>query len=308
MPIAENQIRVVPDFFPRAGAMRAAFEARFASARVQDRQRFIWDYWHVPGQYTYVRTFAKWLFSSELMSAFLHHLRSWGQEHLGCNTITEPWLSFYVDGCGQELHTDRLHGPWAFVVSLTRWDERRFTGGETTLAGRALLNYWQSGGHRQPLEYDTMIELQPARFNQLLVFDARIPHGVRRVEGTRDPAESRLVLHGWFKPPSLIVGGGVGRGAAEEMAVSAGRHWQALMGDYDDLAGWLILRRDFAGGPEGAAVHVLTNTLVSTGARGDSVRCVTEAMCAMLRTVPLPGLAQFGSVTFPFRADAAGAA
>ena len=42
----------------------------------------------------------------------------------------------------------------------------------------------------------------PPRFNQLLVFDPRLPHGVRPVEGTRDPRAARLVLHGWFTQPA----------------------------------------------------------------------------------------------------------
>ena len=38
----------------------------------------------------------------------------------------------------------------------------------------------------------------PPLFNRLTVFDGRYPHGVRPVEGTRDPLKARLVLHGWF--------------------------------------------------------------------------------------------------------------
>ena len=305
MSLTGNQLRVVPKFFPRASAMRATFETRFASPRVQDRQRFIWDYWHVPGQYTYVRTFAKWLFPGELMSAFLQHLRSWGQDHLGCNLVTEPWLSFYVDGCGQELHTDLLQGPWAFVFSLTQWDERRFTGGETTLVDSILLNYWQAEGHRQPLEYASMMHLQPPLFNQLLVFDARIPHGVRMVEGSRSPTQSRLVLHGWFKSPSLIVAGGLDRDAGEAMAIAAERHWQVLQRQFNDLSGWLILRRTLTGSSAEDTVEVLTNTLVSISLRKDSVPLAVESMCATMGALHPPVQGQTGSVVLPFKADAA---
>lgn len=287
--------------------MRAAFEARFASPRLQDRQRFIWDYWHVPGQYTYVRTFAKWLFPGELMSAFLQHLRAWGQDHLGCNVVTEPWLSFYVDGCGQELHTDLLQGPWAFVYSLTLWGERRFSGGETTLVDSLLLNYWQDEGHRQPLEYTNMVHLQPPLFNQLLVFDARIPHGVRMVEGTRSPTQSRLVLHGWFKSPTLIVAGDLARAAGEAMAMAAECDWQDIRRQFNDLTGWLILRRSFTGGLGGDAVEVLTNTLVSTTLRTRSADLAVEAMCAAVAALHPPGERRTGSVVLPFRADAAAA-
>ncbi len=43
----------------------------------------------------------------------------------------QPWLSFYIDGCEQRMHTDSWHGPFAYVLSLTEWDKREFTGGET---------------------------------------------------------------------------------------------------------------------------------------------------------------------------------
>ena len=42
------------------------------------------------------------------------------------------------------------------------------------------------------LERPDVYEDVPARFNQLTLFDARLPHGVRRVEGERDPRGARL--------------------------------------------------------------------------------------------------------------------
>ena len=47
----------------------------------------------------------------------------------------------------------------------------------------------------------------PPLFNQLTVFDPRIPHGVRLVEGTHDPLHARVVLHGWFTQPSPFISG-----------------------------------------------------------------------------------------------------
>ena len=46
------------------------------------------------------------------------------------------------------------------------------------------------------------VSLVQPQFNRLTVFDGRFPHGVRPVEGTRDPLKSRLVLHGWFTEPT----------------------------------------------------------------------------------------------------------
>ena len=46
-------------------------------------------------------------------------------------------------------------------------------------------------------------------FNRLTVFDPRLPHGVRPVEGVRDPRQARLVLHGWFADPEPFFTGAI---------------------------------------------------------------------------------------------------
>lgn len=71
-------------------------------------------------------------------------LVEFGERQLGCRGISPIWLSCYVNGCRQGLHADAPHGPFAFVLSLTRWDERRFSGGETLLLQPHVLDYWRS--------------------------------------------------------------------------------------------------------------------------------------------------------------------
>jgi hypothetical protein len=46
----------------------------------------------------------------------------------GCRAISPVWMSYYIDGCGQDLHCDSFHGPFAYVLSLTPWEGRDFTG------------------------------------------------------------------------------------------------------------------------------------------------------------------------------------
>lgn len=60
--------------------------------------------------------------------------------------MTPMWLSYYVDGCEQALHCDNPHGPWAFVLSLTEWDEREFTGGEVRRGWRGMAREGVDGG------------------------------------------------------------------------------------------------------------------------------------------------------------------
>ncbi len=48
--------------------------------------------------------------------------------------------------------------------------------------------------------------VEPA-FNRLTLFDPRLPHGVRAVEGTRDLRRGRLVVTGWFTEPTPFFNG-----------------------------------------------------------------------------------------------------
>lgn len=41
--------------------------------------------------------------------------------------------SYYTSSSTQSWHCAAPHGPFAFCLSLTKWDERHFSGGETML-------------------------------------------------------------------------------------------------------------------------------------------------------------------------------
>jgi hypothetical protein len=208
-----RSLLVVDRFAPEAPALRAAFDARQADPRSTRPGRFVWDWWHVPGQYTVLRTPAWTYFPRRAYASFHRRLVHWGRRVLGCHDVSPPWLSCYVEGCGQELHGDLPHGPWAFVLSLTRWDRRTFRGGETLLLRDEVLDHWSGFRSRRGLEMaDLFLEVEP-RFGRLAVFDPRIPHAVRTVTGTRDPRAGRLVVHGWFVQPRPFVEGPLPPGA-----------------------------------------------------------------------------------------------
>ncbi|HTR55179.1 MAG TPA: 2OG-Fe(II) oxygenase [Kofleriaceae bacterium] len=211
---------VVDRFAPEATELRATFDARFAEPRRARDDRFVWDWWHVPGQYTHLRTPAWTYFPRALYERFHRRLVAWGREVLGCHDVSPPWLSCYVDGCRQELHGDLPHGPWAFVFSLTRWRGRAFSGGETLLVRDEVLDYWHEfprlgirpsrGGlalRTRGVEQDELVRAVEPKFARLVAFDPRIPHGVREVRGTQDPRAGRLVIHGWFVQPRPFVRG-----------------------------------------------------------------------------------------------------
>jgi hypothetical protein len=194
-------------------ALRAEFETAFRDPFRSDRKRFCWDLWHVKDQYHFLRTPAWEFFSPPLYRSLHRKLLAFGQEQLGCHNITPPWLSLYIDGCEQKLHGDVPHGPWAFVLSLSRRTSAR-RGGETVI--------WTGGTGRSASAHFSDLSLSFApTFDQLLVFSPDTPHGVSRVTGVQDPLEGRLVIHGWFTTPSPFVRGGLeGKKSATARALS----------------------------------------------------------------------------------------
>ena len=208
IPENPKHVRVVAGFLPpdpsapgSALGLRAVFDAHHDDPRRTHAYRFVWDYWHVPNQYTLLRTPAADYFPARDFAALERRLGAYARDELGCAGVTPVWLSCYVEGMRQELHADVPHGPWAFVLSLTRWDERTWTGGETLILKPETLDYWSGFDADATVERGSLVELVPPRFNRLTVFDPRLPHGVPVVEGVRDPSQGRLVLHGWFNEP-----------------------------------------------------------------------------------------------------------
>src|SRR5262249_54058671 len=172
-----RSVIIVDRFAPEARALRAVFVARFAAPREANADRFVWDYWHVPGQYTALRTPAWAYFPRRLYAQFHNRLVAWGRTHLGCHDISPPWLSLYMEGCRQELHGDLPHGPWAFVVSLTPWRGRVFRGDETLLVRDDVLDFWHDFVSLRAVEHGELVRAVAPQFARLTVFDPRIPHG-----------------------------------------------------------------------------------------------------------------------------------
>ncbi|WIA11976.1 hypothetical protein OEZ85_012058 [Tetradesmus obliquus] len=203
-----QHVITVPDFSPVSQQLRDVFDERFQDPRHTTQERFLWDYWYVKDQYTLHRTQASAYFPEQLHSQLVDALLEYGEKQLGCRAISPVWMSYYIDGCGQDLHCDSFHGPFAYVLSLTPWEGRIFTGGETQILQPQLLgSFWQSFSPGKGMELTDLVTLVEPRFNQLTVFDPRFPHGVRPVAGTRDPQKGRLVLHGWFTEPSPFFDG-----------------------------------------------------------------------------------------------------
>jgi hypothetical protein len=214
-PVLFRQSRYSPfeihsRFHSGAEILRSEFDSRFEDSVRADSKRFCWDFWNRGDQYRLLRTPAAGFFSSSSYLPFIRHLTEWGRENLGCQMISHPWLSAYIDGCQQRLHTDVPHGPFSFVFSLTRWKSRTFRGGETLLARPTLIRCLAETRDDTSHEESDLLDKIAPEFNRLTVFDPRFPHGVERVDGVSSIQESRLVLHGWFTEPRPMIEGHLG--------------------------------------------------------------------------------------------------
>jgi hypothetical protein len=294
-------LRVVPDFFAGAKELRSTFDDRFGSPDIASRERFVWDYWHVPNQYTYIRTYAQYYFPNTLYSSLMSRLRSWGRDNLGCGKVTTPWLSYFIDGCRQEFHTDVPHGPWAFVYSLTDWEHRSFKGGETMLLRPACMDFWRDYDPSHPHVAASLIEFVPPHFNQLTVFDPRIPHGVRLVEGIRDPRHSRLVIHGWFREADLIVSDSLGSKISESVFDEALARLEERLKQFDKMAGLLTLRIDLKANGTVEKTTVLSDTLVSTTVDKDQRADVDHAIQDFIGGLSFPPVPDQSWIIIPVR-------
>jgi hypothetical protein len=294
-----KQYRFVHDeFSPRGRALRAEFDARFADPKAARGDRFVWDFWHVPDQYTHLRTPADAFFSRRALGAFLRDLGAWGRIHLGCTSITPPWLSYYVDGCEQRLHSDVPHGPWAFVYSLTP-PRRIFRGGETLLLRPETLDYWRHFGDARDRELASFVDRIEPRFDRLVVFDPRLPHGVTRVSGTMDPREARLVLHGWFTDPKPCLAGALSaRQVANALDQAVGDFGEAIAG-FGVWHGILSLRLSVSAAGAVTGLRLLADTLVPLdGDPADGAR-IRRAALAAFKALRFPRAKGKTEITLP---------
>ena len=308
---APQHFRTVDNFYAAASELRQTFDAHFSEPRQAHPMRFVWDYWHVPDQYTLHRTQAADYFDPDEFKALTDALTAYGQRELGCRAISPPWLSFYTSGCEQALHADVPQGPLAYVLSLTKWDERQFSGGETAILQPQVLDYWRGFNSGEGLEYADLISLVPPLFNRLTIFDARVPHGVRRVEGEQDPRGARLVLHGWFTEPEPFFDGALDEAQVEQgLGPSLTRCIEAISPPC--VTGLLSIRLDIA--PEGTVskVDTLVDLLVvdpsqlqsATAADAPDARDrVVRTIQAELRKATFEPCDKPSQITIPFSFD-----
>ena len=113
---------VVDDFLSQEHgvSMRRDIDAHFSNPRNhQAATHQVWNYWHVPGSYTYLRTSPEKVISRDKVEGFVAALRNWTAGNLELAGVTWPNLSLYVPGCLQGLHNDSTNGRLGYVFSLS---------------------------------------------------------------------------------------------------------------------------------------------------------------------------------------------
>ena len=289
------------NFYAKANEMRTHFETTFADPMKAKSERFCWDYWSVPNQYRLLRTPADTFFGDKEFKKFLAHLLAWGRENLGCQMVSQPWLSAYIDGSFQNLHSDVPHGPYSFVYSLTPWQLRRFTGGETLIAKPELLRYFSElKADTSHEEKDLFLRVEP-KFNQLTVFDPRYPHGVERVQGVANLLESRLVIHGWFTEPRPMLEGTLKPKQTEKYLDEVAHH---LLRNFEALpySGLFSFRLEVEASGSISKATILASHLLDKDGRGIPKKLISQ-MISELAKFQFPKSLGKTRVTLPLMID-----
>ncbi len=282
-----KNVLITDGFSKLAPQMRSFYEKQFSNPLKTHEKRFVWDFWNVPDQYRHLRTPAYHYFPKKIYEGFHSQLVQWGRQNLGCHDISPPWLSYYVEGCRQQIHSDVPHGPWAFVFSLSPKDIL-FKGGETFLLKPEVLNYWSKGKEAKDRSPDSFLDKISPQFNRLVVFDPRIPHGVTEVRGVEDPMDARLVIHGWFVEPRPYVVGGL---SVEEVGETLNPFLQdlgELLEQISELWGTLSLQLKIERSGKVTSVKWLTNTLVSTSHQHEEVAMLEKNIFKGMKNLKFP--------------------
>lgn len=286
-----------------AVALRSEYEERFSDPMTTRADAFCWNMWHVPGQYTQLRTPAADFFSAEAYGQLEEALLSHGRRRLGCSALSPLWLSLYISGCKQEMHADLPHGPWALVLSLSP-PERRFLGGQTVLLQPHVLDYWRTFSATEVVQATELLTRIEPEFNRLTLFDARYPHAVSELSGTMDPLEGRLVINGWYLSPTPFFEGPMEEEAATDaLNVALAPCFEALA-EAPRAMGLLAVRLTVVEGSI-QGIEALSDTLVphpGSGLEPEEARAVLLDIIAdaLMGAGGFPVLFTESHITMPF--------
>ncbi len=265
--VITQRFLTVPDFFDGAEQAREVYERHFRRSMgetTQDRF-YAWNYMYFPGMFNILVSTPARILPSELCDRFAARIDAWAQETFGLFNIPEPWFSVYLDGCEQTPHSHSGQWLWAWVYSLTRWDQRTFKGGETVLFKDSFFDYWRTDQARTASGAVEWYQRIPPRFNQLLAFDARTPHAVQGIQGTMDPLEARVMITGYLHSRGPVVRGSLTREQVLESVGPALETASEHLESHPDVHGLVSVRLSVEPDGRVASARALVDTLVYPG-------------------------------------------
>ncbi|WP_129782632.1 hypothetical protein [Peristeroidobacter soli] len=201
-------------------------------------------------------------------------------ENLGLVPADVPSLHLMVNGCRLGLHSDFHNGVWGYVYSLTRWDRRKFSGGETLLLRDGVPSY-----KRHHVHGEVLYELVPANFNQLLIFDDRIVHGTPVIEGSMDPVEGRIALVGHIRATSPMVDGSIAPEDARRTVKGVLPEIHERIRGYKDVQGTVVYRLHVAETGMVESIAILTDNLVTQAIGYDRSEAVSAVRAIVQKEV-----------------------
>jgi hypothetical protein len=285
---------VVPEFFEEAEVLRDAFDERLKDVY---KGGINWQYFCDPRMYTYLRAVPTGVFPKPVLDRFMQRLRSWCMENLGLVPMGVPLLHLMVNGCKLGLHSDFHNGVWGYVYSLTRWERKNFSGGETLLLRDGIPSY-----KRHHVHGEVLYELVPAHFNQLLVFDDRIVHATPTVEGSMDPLEGRIAMVGHIRATSPVVSGSMHWAEARRVILDALLRLRDRIRNYKDVQGTITYRLGVTTTGVVESVAILTDNIVTpfTGYEAsDAVSLVKSVVQQTMTALKFPEAAGRSTVIVP---------
>lgn len=280
------------DFYPDAHVMRKVIDDHFTESvagKVPFNQRAIWNYWFIPTLYMYFRAQPWVLMPEPVFEGFMSHLRAFAARQFGLVIPTKPFISMYVNGCGQNIHNDFKNGRLAYVFSLTKWAERKFLGGETFIyhvGDKSKERFLQSTGGWGWYDF-----VEPV-FNRLALFDDRMPHAVNFIQGTMDPLDARFALHGHMEEP-LTVGYVEGGLSGADLSAHYDPLRNAISSMFQSLSLDGFISAALTVEPSGATskVDIRCMQLVDTSKESQNIAVATERAKEMLAGAKWPSAA-----------------
>ena len=103
-----RHVIIEKDFLQSAVELRGVFDERFKDPRQTHEARFLWDYWHIPDQYTLIRT------------QVTAHLSQVPRPHAPCARVQATLTPSYAPACEQFSFSSlrNVHGNLQVVVFL----------------------------------------------------------------------------------------------------------------------------------------------------------------------------------------------